>query len=480
MRSSPGLVIDGAEVDADERIDVIDPSSERIIGTAPDASQDHVAQAVAAAARAFPAWAANSDARTVALRAAAARVRSAVDELAWLTTREQGKPLAAAVGEATAAAQFLDDFAAVRPRLELDRDDGVHVAQVQRRPIGVVAAISPWNSALYVTAMKIAPALAAGNTVVIKPAPETPQATLRLGELLRDLFPAGVINVLAGRERVGPWLTACPDVRLVSFTGSIATGRRIASAAGAGLKRVVLELGGNDAAVVLDDAPLDDALLETLFWNVFGNAGQVCSGIKRIYVHRSLRDALVDGFAERARSVRVGPGLDPDTQMGPLTTAEQRAWVAGLVDDAVRGGAKLIAGGRALDRRGFFYEPTVALCDRDEIPLVAEEQFGPAVPILAFDSDDEAIERANLGEHGLGGSVWSADFDRGAQLAARLESGMAWVNTHKGVDPTLPFGGAKSSGVGVERGRWGMDCLTEVHSISGVRMKAAAASGKAI
>jgi acyl-CoA reductase-like NAD-dependent aldehyde dehydrogenase len=480
MRPLSGLTIDGAEVQTAERIDVIDPSSGQVIGTAPDATQAHVAQAVAAAARAFPAWAADSDARTAPLREAAARVRSAAEELAWLTTREQGKPLAAAVGEAMAAAQFLDDFAAVRPQIELDRDDGVNVAQVRRRPIGVIAAISPWNSAIYVTAMKIAPALAAGNTVVIKPAPETPGATLRLGELMRDVFPAGVVNVLTGQERVGPWLTASPDVRLVSFTGSIATGRRIASAAGADLKRVVLELGGNDAAIVLDDASLDDTVLDTLFWNAFGNAGQVCSGIKRIYVHRSLCQAMVDGFAERARTVRVGPGLDPATQMGPLTTAAQRARVAGLVDDAIRDGAKLMAGGRVPDRPGFFYEPTVVLCDRDEIALVAQEQFGPAVPILAFDSDDEAIARANLGEYGLGGSVWTSDFDRGAALAARLESGMAWVNSHKGIDPTLPFGGAKSSGAGVERGRWGMDCLTELHSISGIRMGVTVPSRRAM
>src|SRR5246127_1337479 len=283
-----GLTIDGAAIHTIDQIEVIDPASERLVGTAPDAGRADVEHAVEAAARAFRAWASDSDARTVTLRETAQRVRDAADELGRLTTCEQGKPLAAAVGEALAVAQFFDDLAEVRPQSELARDDGTNVAWVQRRPIGVVAAITPWNAPLYVMAMKIAPALAAGNTVVVKPAPETPLATLRFGELVRDVYPPGVINVLAGREHVGPWLTADSQVRIVSFTGSIATGRRIASAAGGDLKRLVLELGGNDPAIVLDDAPIGDALLDALFWNAFGNAGQVCSGIKRLYVHRSL------------------------------------------------------------------------------------------------------------------------------------------------------------------------------------------------
>jgi acyl-CoA reductase-like NAD-dependent aldehyde dehydrogenase len=473
MVQQMGLTIDGSEVLAADGIDVIDPATEQVIGSAPDAGREHVDRAVTAAAKAFPDWAAASEGRTEPLREAARRIRAAADELGRLTTLEQGKPLAAAVGESMATAQFFDDFASLRPPVELDRDDGTNMARVQRRPLGVVAAITPWNSALYVTAMKIAPALAAGNTVVVKPSPETPLATLRLGELLRDVFPAGVVNVLTGRDQVGPWLTAHPDVRLVSFTGSIATGRRIAAAAGGELKRLVLELGGNDAALVLEDAPMGDELLDSLFWNVFGNCGQVCSGIKRIYAHRSVYTDLVDGFAARARGVRVGPGLEPDTQMGPLTTSAQRGRVAGLVEDATESGATVVAGGHVIDGPGFFYEPTVVTTDNDQVGLVAEEQFGPAIPILAFDEDAEAIARANVGEYGLGGSVWTSDFDRGARVAAAFESGMAWINSHKGIDPTLPFGGSKSSGIGVERGRWGMADLTEVHSVSGARWRAA-------
>ena len=469
MHLPVGLTIDGAAVHTIDQIEVIDPASETVIGVAPDASRADVEHAVDAAARAFRAWACDSDVRTVASRETAQRVRDAADELGRLTTREQGKPLAAAVGEAHAVAQFFDELAEVRPQSELARDDGTNVAWVQRRPIGVVAAITPWNSPLYVMAMKIAPALAAGNTVVVKPAPETPLATLRFGELVRDVYPPGVINVLTGREDVGPLLTADSQVRLVSFTGSIATGRHIASAAGSDLKRLVLELGGNDPAIVLDDAPVGDMLLDALFWNAFGNAGQVCSGIKRLYVHRSLFPVVVEGLAQRARAVKVGPGIDPATEMGPLTTIAQRARVAGLVDDAVAAGAELVAGGHVIEGPGYFYEPTVVTADRDDLALVAEEQFGPVLPILAFDTDGEAIARANLGEYGLGGSVWTRDFERGARLVAELNTGMGWVNSHKGADPTLPFGGAKNSGIGVERGRWGMDCLTEVHSISGVR-----------
>jgi acyl-CoA reductase-like NAD-dependent aldehyde dehydrogenase len=449
-------------------IAVVDPATGEVFAEAPDASEEQVGRAAEAAAEAFPRWAADSDLRADVLRAAAAAVEEAVEDLGRLTTLEQGKPLANAVLEAKALAGFLADSADLRPSEDLYRDDGVAMAKVSRRPLGVVAAIVPWNSALYVAGMKAAPALAAGNTVVVKPSPDAPLAALRLGEVLRDVFPPGVFNVIAGGDSVGPWLVDQPRVRVVSFTGSAVTGSRVAASAGAGLKHLILELGGNDAAIVLDDA--DPATVaDALFANAFGSAGQVCSGIKRVYVHESLHAEIVERLAERALRTRVGSGMSPDTEMGPLTTLRQLEHVSALVEDAVERGGRVRAGGRRLDQPGYFYPPTVVDELDDGSRLVVEEQFGPALPVLSFRHDADAMARANRSEYGLGGSVWTSDFERGLALAEQFETGMSWVNSHKGVDPSLPFGGSKCSGLGVERGIWGLHCFTEIHATSGIR-----------
>ena len=469
VTTTSSMTIDGEAAHSRELLDVVDPATGEVFAGAPRASEADVARAVGAAARMFPGWASDPVVRATALRNAATAIEGAADELGRLTTLEMGRPLAGSVGEARATAAFFRDSAELKLSPELVRDDGTNLARVVRRPVGVVAAIVPWNSPLYVAAMKLGPALAAGNTIVLKPSPEAPLAVLRMGELLREVFPPGVVNVVSGGDEVGPWLAGDPGVRLVSFTGSIGTGRRVAAAAGADLKHVVLELGGNDAAIVLDDVDVPD-VVDALFGNAFGNAGQVCSGVKRVYVHESLHAEVVEGLAARARTTKIGPGLDPETQMGPLTTSAQRDLVAELVADAAAHGTRIAAGGHRIEGRGYFYEPTVVDCADDELRLVAEEQFGPALPVLAFRDDAEAVARANKGVHGLGGSVWTSDFERGVTLAEHFESGMSWINTHKGVDPTLPFGGSKWSGIGAERGVWGMACFTELHTMSGTRL----------
>jgi acyl-CoA reductase-like NAD-dependent aldehyde dehydrogenase len=464
------MTIGGNAWPSSAAIEVVDPATGQRFASAPNATSSDVDVAVEVSAGAFARWAADSDLRADALRTAAKVIDAASEELGRLTTLEQGKPINAAIGEARATAGFFFDMAEVRPSNDLFRDDAVSMAKVTRRPLGVVAAIVPWNSALYVTAMKAAPALAAGNTIVVKPSPDAPLAALRLGEILRDVFPPGVFNVISGGENVGPWLSRHPAVRMVSFTGSIGTGKLVASAAGSGLKHVVLELGGNDAAIVLADADAE-SVSDALFSNSFGNAGQVCSGIKRVYVHESLHDEVVERLSLRARKTKVGPGLDPDTEMGPLTTPAQLEHVVDLVKDAIHSGARVVAGGRKIDGPGYFYLPTIVDSIDDEARLVAEEQFGPVLPVLSFHSDDEAMARANHGMYGLGGSVWTSDFDRGVALAEQFETGMGWVNSHKGADPTLPFGGSKWSGLGVERGIWGVNCFTEIHVTSGLRAK---------
>jgi acyl-CoA reductase-like NAD-dependent aldehyde dehydrogenase len=463
-----GMLIGGAVQTAEVQIPVINPATETPVGLAPAASAADVDRAVSCARTAFAGWRSDELRRAETLSRAAKVIDAAAEELGALTTAEQGKPLASAVLEAKATAALLLDAASLRLPDEIIRDDGARYARVVRRPLGVVAAITPWNSALYVAGMKLGPALAAGNTVVLKPSPETPLATLRLGELLADVFPPGVLNVVTGSNDVGPRLTGHPDVRVVSFTGSIAVGKDVAKTAAGDLKAVVLELGGNDPAVVLDDARVDE-VVASLFGHAFGNAGQVCSGVKRLYVHEHLFHPVLEGFVERARRAVVGDGVDPRTEIGPLTTKAQLDHVVGLVDGAVAAGASVVAGGRRLERPGYFYPPTIVVGAGDDDPLVATEQFGPALPVLSFRAEDEVLRRVNRGMYGLGGSVWTSDFERGRALVEQFESGMSWVNTHKGAEADLPFAGCRWSGLGVERGRWGLECFTRLHVISGTR-----------
>jgi acyl-CoA reductase-like NAD-dependent aldehyde dehydrogenase len=312
--------------------------------------------------------------------------------------------------------------------------------------------------------MKIAPALAAGNTVVLKPSPFTPLATLRLGELLRPVLPPGVLNVVSGGDALGVRMTGHPAVRKITFTGSVATGKRVAAAAAPDLKRITLELGGNDPAIVLDDADVD-AVADGIFWSSFANAGQICSAIKRVYVPRSLHDALVDALADRARKVVVGDGTEKGTRLGPITTRPQFERVCELVEDALARGARAAAGGAPLDRPGNFFAPTVLTGIEDGVRIVDEEQFGPALPVVAYRDLEDAVERANGTHFGLDGSVWSADPERAASVATRLECGTVWINTHLVQGPAQPFGGARWSGIGVENGPWGLAGFYELQTL---------------
>jgi acyl-CoA reductase-like NAD-dependent aldehyde dehydrogenase len=312
--------------------------------------------------------------------------------------------------------------------------------------------------------MKLAPALLAGNTVVLKPSPFTPLATLRLGELLRSVLPPGVVNVVSGSDALGAWMTEHPAVRKISFTGSVATGKRVAAAAAPDLKRITLELGGNDPAIVLDDADVS-AVADGIFWGSFSNSGQICSAIKRVYVPRSLHGALVDALADRARAVKVCDGREEGAQLGPISTRPQFERVCELVRDALARGAKAAAGGAPLEGPGNFFAPTVLTNVEDGVRIVDEEQFGPALPVIAYRDLEDAVARANHTHFGLAGSVWSADADRAAKVASRLECGTAWVNTHLIQGPSQPFGGFKWSGIGVENGPWGLAGFYELQTL---------------
>lgn len=454
------MTIGGKPVAGVENVGVVDPARAEVFAQAPQCSREQLDEAMQAAATACG-WATDDRVRVEALLAAAGALAAGRDELAELLSREQGKPLKAAGFEVDETARWLRASADLELTEEIVQDDASGHARVLRRPLGVVAAITPWNFPLLLAGWKLGPALRAGNTVVLKPSPFTPLSTLRLGELLAPVLPEGVLNVVSGGDELGAWMTAHPAVCKISFTGSVATGKVIAAAAAPDLKRYTLELGGNDAAIVLDDADVN-ALARGIFWGAFINNGQICAGIKRVYVPEPLHDELVDALAERARTVRVGAGDESRVQLGPINNRPQFERVRGLVDEAITGGATAVAGGAPIDRPGFFFAPTILTGVAEGTRVVDEEQFGPVLPIMPYRTVDEAIERANATRFGLSGSVWGTDTDRAAEVAARIDSGIVFVNDHLTLEPHLPFGGVKWSGVGVENGHWGLEEFTSL------------------
>lgn len=459
------MTIDGKAVATRDRFDVINPASGKPFAQAPECTRAQLDDAMQAASAAFGPWRRDEAVRRQALRDCAAALRERAPELGRILTLEQGKPLEKAIGEFHGAGAWFDYTASLELPVEVVQDDDVARVEVHRRPLGVVGAITPWNFPIILAVWKIAPALLAGNTVVIKPSPFTPLATLALGETLRDLLPPGVLNVVSGGDGLGAWISEHPTVRKISFTGSTATGKLVAAAAAPDLKRITLELGGNDAAIVLPD--VDPAeIAEKVFWGAFENTGQVCSAIKRVFVHEDRYAAMCSELAQRARDVVVGDGLVEGTQLGPLNNAPQFERVGELVADAVKGGARVLAGGAPRKGDGYFFEPTILGDVAEGVRIVDEEQFGPALPVLTYRDVDEAIERANDTMFGLSGSVWSGDAQRAAEVASQLECGTAWVNQHLNIIPHAPFGGAKWSGIGVENGHWGLYGFTETQTIN--------------
>jgi acyl-CoA reductase-like NAD-dependent aldehyde dehydrogenase len=458
------MTIDGQAVPAEQTFGVINPATGEVFAQAPECTREQLDAALESAHKAQLSWKTDAAARAEALLAAADAVDAAASELGPLLTAEQGKPVAQAIGEAKGVALWLRHFAKLDLPREVIQDDERVFAEVVRRPVGVVAAITPWNFPLSMAAWKFAPALRAGNTVVVKPSPYTPLATLRLGEVLRDVLPPGVLNIVSGGDELGGWMTSHPLVRKISFTGSVATGKKVAAAAAPDLKRITLELGGNDPAIVLDDVEVEEVAAK-LFHSAFRNSGQVCIAVKRVYVPERLHDDLVDALAAKARAAKVDDGMAEGTDLGPINNKPQFERVSELVSDALRNGATAVAGGGPLDRPGYFFAPTVLTGVSDGTRIVDEEQFGPALPVIPYRDVDDALARANATTFGLGGSVWSADPDRAADVAERLETGTAWVNTHAALAPHQPFGGAKWSGIGVENGSWGLLGYTEIQVV---------------
>jgi acyl-CoA reductase-like NAD-dependent aldehyde dehydrogenase len=455
------MIIGGDRRAAAKTFGVVNPSTGDVHEQAPDCSREQLDEAMDAAAKAFIDWRTDESVRRDALRACANIMFTAGGEVGPVLTREQGKPLAQANVECLGAGMWFNYFADLEVPKEVIQDDDNAYAEVVRKPMGVVAAITPWNFPLILASWKIAPALLAGNTMVLKPSPYTPLATLKMVELLQQALPPGVLNCVSGGDDLGKWMTSHPVPRKISFTGSVATGKHVASSAAPDLKRVTLELGGNDAAIVLDDVDATE-VASKLFDGAFGNCGQICSAIKRVYVPEGMADEIIGVMAEKAKNIKVGDGFEEGVELGPINNAPQYERVKELVSEAIDKGAQVAAGGAPIDGPGYFFQPTVLSGITEGVRIVDEEQFGPAVPVLTYRNVDEVVDRANGTMFGLSGSVWSSDVERGAEIANKLECGTAWVNTHLSLAPHQPFGGFKWSGLGVENGPWGLAAFSEV------------------
>lgn len=440
---------------------VENPAHGTVFAHAPRCTEAELDAVLADSARAFPGWAAlPPDGRRRHLYACRDALRAAEDAVAELLTREQGKPLRHARQEVRLAAEWFGHTAALALSPELIVDEPTARVTLERVPHGVVAAIAPSNYPVLLAVCKIAPALLAGNTVVLKPSPATPLSSLLMGEVLGRVLPPDVLRVVSGDSALGAQLTGHPAVRLVSFTGSTAAGRAIARSAAADFKRTILELGGNDPAIVLPGTDAE-SLARALFDRAMVNSGQFCAAVKRVYVPRDQQARLTGALAALAEAAVVGDGLDPATELGPLVSREQLAHVAGLVDDAVRRGARLVTGGRALERPGHFYPPTVVTDLPPGTRLAEEEQFGPVIPVIAYDDLDAVTAHVNASPYGLGCSLWG-DPDRAAAAAGRLDCGTVWTNTHGDLRHDVPFGGHRHSGTGVEYGPWGLLEYTQI------------------
>ncbi len=472
-----GLYIDGVSRPADEVFAVFDPADpQSIVGHAAAASADQARDAVAAAHEAFPAWAALGAAKRAEM------ILASLDDLAedhdlrvGLLSAENGKvrmeceiEMHAMEGRFRLAADLAHEVDAVR---ELPGPP-LHT-KVARLPLGVVSIVVPFNWPLAILAASLPQALVAGNTTVVKAPPTTPLSFLLTLERIAARLPAGVLNVVSGRDdEIGPVLIKDPRIAKIAFTGSVRTGKLIMGMAAENLTRVSLELGGNDPALVLADAQLDSDAMHRLYVGAFLTTGQVCMAMKRLYVHRSRYDEVVDGLTAELDTVRIGRGLDPDATMGPLHTQRQRDYVAELMGEARSGGAEVRELGSALDGvdadSGQFLRPSLVLNPRPDARIVAEEQFGPTLPIIAFDDEEDAIAQANDTWAGLCSSVWSSDPEHADAVAARLRSGTTFINAHNApwLDDRAPFGGFNQSGMGREMGTEGVLAFTDTHSTS--------------
>lgn len=449
------MTIDGKPVSGGATIKVTNPATGEAFAEAPDCSKDQLDAAVAAASAAFKSWKARPIAERQALVKKAGDILLAhAEELGRLFTKEQGRPVDAATQEIQGAGAWLHAVSAMTPPVHVSEDSPTQYIETRYVPLGVICAIAPWNFPVTLAMWKVAPALVAGNTMVLKPSPFTPLCTLKIGELFRDVFPPGVLNIISGGDELGPLMTSHPGFAKISFTGSTATGKRVMESASKDLKRVTLELGGNDAAIVMPDVDLDD-VAQKIFFGAFFNTAQICVATKRLYVHEAVYEGLRDRLAGIAQAVKMGDGAEQGTVLGPIQNKRQYERVLDLLEDAKKNKLTLIQGA-APESGGYFIPVTIVDNPPEDSRVVQEEAFGPILPMLKFKDVDDVIDRANASEYGLAGAVWSKDVDKAVEIAHRMETGTVWINQNLNLRPDTPFAGHKNSGFGVENGMEGL------------------------
>jgi acyl-CoA reductase-like NAD-dependent aldehyde dehydrogenase len=460
------MLIGGAKVRGSKTFSVINPATETVVADAPDATREELDAAVAAAQAAFPAWSSRPIVeRQKLVREIGDRLAARMEDFMRLLTLEQGKPRAGAEWELGGSIHWCHEISKHDLPVDVVEDTSEHLVTTRRVPVGVVGAITPWNYPVLLSIWKIAPALVAGNCMVLKPSPFTPLTSLKMGELLADLLPPGVFNVVSGGNDLGRWMTEHDGIAKISFTGSSATGRKIMASSASNLKRITLELGGNDPAIVLPDVD-PAALAKDLFWAAFQNSGQICVAAKRVYIHEAVYDAVAAELVAYAKTLKVGNGLEQGTDLGPIQNEAQFKKLKDLLADTDRLGVRYLLGGDIPEGPGYFMPVTIVDNPPEDSRCVTEEAFGPLLPLLKFTQIDDVIARANRTEYGLAASVWSSDLDLAQRVAARLECGQVWINEAHVFSPNAAFGAHKQSGLGIANAQDGLVAYTNPQTVS--------------
>lgn len=458
--------IDGKAATSPTTAPVYNPATRQLIASVPVTTRNQLDEAVAAARRAFPGWAATPLAERQAIVSAIGdRLAAHAEEFMALLTREQGKPRAGSEWEVLGSVAWFREIANQSLPEETVADTAERRVVTRSTPVGVVGAIVPWNFPILLAVWKIAPALVAGCTMVVKPSPFTPLCDLKLVELVQDLLPPGVLSAVSGDDDLGKWMTAHPGIDKIAFTGSSETGKHVMASASGTLKRLTLELGGNDPAIVLPDVD-PQKVAPAVFWAAFQNNAQFCNAAKRVYIHTDVYDAVRDALVDYARTVKVGDGAEPDTQLGPIQNEPQYHKVREFFDDSRAAGHVFALGGEIGDGPGWFVPVTLVDNPPEDSRLVVEEPFGPILPLLKWSDEDDVIRRANDTPYGLGASVWGKDLTRVERIGRRIDAGTVWLNEVHQYSPHQVFAGHKESGIGAENSLHGLAEYTNWQTIT--------------
>ena len=461
------MTIDGKSVSASNTFEAYNPATKEIIANVPDASKEQLDEAVASARNVFHTWSTTPLAeRQAAVAAIGQAIADNAEEFLALLTKEQGKPRAGAEWEILGSAAWCAEIAKQSLPDEQIEESADRRVITRFSPLGVVGGITPWNFPILLAIWKIAPALVTGNCIVIKPSPFTPLCTLKLGELCQDILPPGVFNVISGGDELGKWMTAHPGINKIAFTGHTDTGKHVMRSAADNLKRLTLELGGNDPAVVLPDVD-PEVVAPELFWGAYQNNAQFCNSIKRIYIHEDVYDDVRDALVEFAKGMKVGNGADADTALGPIQNLPQYEKVNEYIDDCKANNYKFSLGGDVnKDAEGWFIPITLIDNPPEDSRIVTEEPFGPIVPLLKWSDEEDVIARANDTRYGLGASVWGKDQATVERIGSQLDAGTVWLNEIHQYSPYQAFGGHKESGIGCENSLHGLMEYTNWHTIT--------------